>query len=399
MKKFFINVVTFIVMACTALNMHAQNITAKYQIHETADTKTIVLDGGIKSWCQFSEGKALIKWKNGWFVINNKGEKVFDLPKGYAPMNTASFNEGGIYDHNRLMAYSESEKIAVIYDERGNIVKAYKDIKMASGFADGVAALCKSEKRNGSWSYVNVWYHIDINGNVLSNTMPVTSSTMVSYRLYFAGDGLSRVYYENEKKWGYRNLQCQWVITPRFKDARGFSCGLAAVKNDEGKWGYIDKTGNWVIQPIYSNEPGQFKKGLALVTDKNGYHYFINTKGEYVWKETSRNFNVYPFSESGYNIFVENRNCYLINTSFQKVFQSNALNSRYGWNTHIVASNDKWFQWRDGDTDTNRLIDYRGNVLLEFTSYDFFEDGLCTASNYYFNDKGEIIVKFVDTQF
>ena len=44
-------------------------------------------------------------------------------------------------------------------------------------------------------------------------------------------------------------------------------------------------------------------------------------------------------------------------------------------------------------------------MLLDFEGLDIFSEGLCTswlerrANQFYFNDKGEIIVKFEDTQF
>ena len=46
-------------------------------------------------------------------------------------------------------------------------------------------------------------------------------------------------------KWGYINERQQFVIPPRFDDAKEFQSGKAAVKLN-GKWGFINKRGEWL---------------------------------------------------------------------------------------------------------------------------------------------------------
>lgn len=46
-------------------------------------------------------------------------------------------------------------------------------------------------------------------------------------------------------KWGFINERQEWVIQPRFEDARAFETGKAAVKQN-GKWGFINKRGDWL---------------------------------------------------------------------------------------------------------------------------------------------------------
>lgn len=48
----------------------------------------------------------------------------------------------------------------------------------------------------------------------------------------------------NNGRWGYVNANKNWVISPRFEDAKEFKGGQAAVKMN-GKWGYINKNGDW----------------------------------------------------------------------------------------------------------------------------------------------------------
>ena len=46
-----------------------------------------------------------------------------------------------------------------------------------------------------------------------------------------------------------------------------------------------------------------------------------------------------------------------------------------------------------------KLYDLQGNLLIEYDSRALFSEGMCSQKNFYFNDKGEIIVKFEDTKF
>lgn len=45
-------------------------------------------------------------------------------------------------------------------------------------------------------------------------------------------------------KWGFINQHRQWVIPPRFDDAKEFHDGRAAAKQG-GKWGFINRQGPW----------------------------------------------------------------------------------------------------------------------------------------------------------
>ena len=46
-------------------------------------------------------------------------------------------------------------------------------------------------------------------------------------------------------KWGFINERQDWVIQPRFDDAKEFQGGKAAVRQN-GKWGFINKRGEWL---------------------------------------------------------------------------------------------------------------------------------------------------------
>jgi hypothetical protein len=67
--------------------------------------------------------------------------------------------------------------------------------------------------------------------------------------------------------YGFKTYADDVVITPRFRDAREFSNGLASVKIFT-KWGYIDKMGEIVITPNYDLAE-DFMDNYAMVAVRN----------------------------------------------------------------------------------------------------------------------------------
>ena len=125
--------------------------------------------------------------------------------------------------------------------------------------------------------------------------------------------------------WGYIDQQGRWVIPPnrsgqwvrnsegpgpwvwqwlysRFRDARVFSEGLAAVRDhDSGRWGYIAPNGDWVIEPQLA-AAFDFSEGLAAVWDHDsGTYGFIDKTGEWAiqpqFESLHHNVSEYGFSE------------------------------------------------------------------------------------------------------
>ena len=105
------------------------------------------------------------------------------------------------------------------------------------------------------------------------------------------------------------NVDETWevVIAPRFEAAFSFSEGLARVQ-EFGKFGYINLNGDYVINPVYDLAE-DFKKGIARV--KKGFDWFyIDTQGRRkepkVCDLKLENVEYYPYyelSKDGLTIF------------------------------------------------------------------------------------------------
>ncbi|MBH2018270.1 MAG: WG repeat-containing protein [Burkholderiales bacterium] len=67
---------------------------------------------------------------------------------------------------------------------------------------------------------------------------------------------------------------------PKYKNVRSFSEGLAPVQAQTGRWGFINERQEWVIQPRFEDAK-EFQGGKAAVR-QNSKWGFINKRGEWL---------------------------------------------------------------------------------------------------------------------
>ena len=128
----------------------------------------------------------------------------------------------------------------------------------ASVFFDGLARVMK----DGKHGYINL-----------------KNETVIPFTFDFADDfknGMARV--QKGGKFGWIDLSGKEVITLQYANAYNFADGLAPVKTAEGNWGYINPQGNFVLEPKYSDAKA-FNNGEALVRADDQY-FFINNTGK-----------------------------------------------------------------------------------------------------------------------
>lgn len=75
-----------------------------------------------------------------------------------------------------------------------------------------------------------------------------------------------------DDKWGFININGDFIVKPKYDGAGSFSCGLAPVMIDD-KWGYIDVNENIIIEPQFEEAKSFSNKGVASV--KQSYWYLI----------------------------------------------------------------------------------------------------------------------------
>jgi hypothetical protein len=88
-------------------------------------------------------------------------------------------------------------------------------------------------------------------------------------------------------KFGFIDKTGKVVIAALFRETRGFSEGLAAVKiigsDGEYVWGYIDRTGKFAIAPQFADAK-PFAGGLAQVSTVEGSRRLIDRTGKVIWQ-------------------------------------------------------------------------------------------------------------------
>ena len=219
----------------------------------------------------------------------------------------------------------------------------------------------------------------------------------------FDDHGLIRV--KSGELWGYVNSKGEYVISPRFDDAKDFYENMAIVSVG-GKYGYIDTTGKYLINPQFDYAEYFPEDGLAVVKvdDKYGYidktgKYVISPrfdKGSYFWDgvatvkvddkygliDRTGNYIVTPqFDDMGSNwagrIPAKIGNLWgYINTKGENVipYQFAKASTMYDDGVAIVVTTSKEYA----------LIDKNGNILVSgLKAIDYEDDTFCIEEGCY----------------
>lgn len=154
----------------------------------------------------------------------------------------SNFSNGyAAVEKNGMYALMDSQ-LALISDYQ------YDDIKK-DDFGRAYMNNCFIVKENGQYYFVN-----DKNEKVSEN-----------------GFDDAKVFIDSQptavckgERWGFVNSLGEIYIDYQYEDAKPFSNGYAAVKQN-GLWGYIDSNGDFVIEPQFKEAGNMTKQGVSLV--------------------------------------------------------------------------------------------------------------------------------------
>lgn len=184
----------------------------------------------------FSEGRAIIRCKNGSKMINEAGNVLFEID-GFIN----SLYEGrSVFTQKSNIPNDYTDRYGYL-DKDGNIVIPAK-YKYASSFRNG-KAIVKIDENN--------YALIDPNGEIL-NTYDFYYMTDIGEGLIIFSPYLSDGYY----KFGFVDEEGTVIIPPRFDGAQIFQQGrsVVSIRDDYNYYsGLIDKNGKWIIDPKYSD--------------------------------------------------------------------------------------------------------------------------------------------------
>lgn len=249
----------------------------------TSSTAHVTVENNTHDISEFFDGVAYVysEPSDKAFYIDKRGNKLFETdPLCLHPR----FSDGVVMETVPVKV----DKYVRIRDKRGNIIKEFPSAIAASHFVNGVAVIAD---KPAPLKPVQLRY-VDRNGNFIFPDLP-SSTTQNSISLQKCvelmrplSDGLAAFFAEidGEDLWGFRDANGKIVVKPVFDEVGDFSEGLAAVKSkvdNVEKWGFIDRSGRMVIPQKFTHRPSDFNSGLSMVSDKNGYNYYMDKSGNF----------------------------------------------------------------------------------------------------------------------
>lgn len=182
--------------------------------------KQVPVDIPVITVHNFSEGLAsILTMDKKYGFIDMEGKLV--IP--------AVFLNVGYFKNGLAWAKDETGKLGFIDMSGKWAIPPQFDVVKAFDEVSGMARVKKED----------AWYYVNQNGEALM---------IDSDHFWDFSEGLCQG--EKNDLRGFFNRAGEWIIEPKFEDARKFENGRAPVKVN-GKWGLIDKTGKWVVEAKY----------------------------------------------------------------------------------------------------------------------------------------------------
>lgn len=228
-------------------------------VHKGDNAGYIDRDGSLRIQLKF----------NAYMRSNNEGDKIF------------LYNEGF---HNGYAIYYEGDKRGLI-DKQGEVVIEAKYDYMEH-FSDGLVLAHMGDERS----------FIDLEARkVLSRKEGEVLSGSYKNNLVIKGDEST-----GGTRYGYADINGEWVLPPMYRNVRSFNNGLANVRFENWSGGIIDTLGNVLLRG-----PKTSARSLISFSDDQiikvdvGYDMLLNTDLEVIWSTPCKGRNV------RYPIFIE----------------------------------------------------------------------------------------------
>jgi len=213
----------------------------------------------------YSEGMLSFRRGDAWGFVDSSGKEV--IPPTYYYTFGAPFYSDGL----AVIQLTKGGKFGAI-DKSGKLV-VQPNFFTLTRFGSGVAVAYKPADAKISTTRAHC--------KVVSRSGEIINDSTIndhSFQTWYS-EGLS--VFRNGGLYGYLDTRGEVFIQAKYKDARNFSSGMAAVRTNSG-WTYIDKTGKPLENFTTQTEPGSFSGDVATFTGTNGKKGFIDKTGKVV---------------------------------------------------------------------------------------------------------------------
>lgn len=197
----------------------------------------------------FKDGIARIKYNSEWGYIDSTGNIIFTITCDLC----TDFSEG--------LAVIKKDTRSGYVDMTSKLIIDCRYYQ-ANEFHGGIALVLEDIHSSGMF--------INKRGEAI---LPPRNYLLSEY-----SEGLINVV--EKSKWGYIDIDNNFVIKPKYKSAQPFREGKAAVSVCKENYGFINKEGEEIIPCIFTGAMPHFSEGLcSIMKDKKSNYGYINDKG------------------------------------------------------------------------------------------------------------------------
>ena len=218
----------------------------------------------------FLGGSTAVFHDNEWYMINGEGYKVARTDK---PVDSLNFANNGLVLFSLDGKYDYMTTSLIVPDEI-----RFDD---ATNFRKGIAAV----QKNGKWALLNSGNEF-VTDYIFDDVIRDEYNTCLNNGVIFAKSGNKYYMYDADG---------QKISENGFDNANPFITDEPAAVCVNGKWGFVDAAGNYVIEPKYEDAKS-FNIGLGAVC-VDGLWGYINTAD--VMRIEAQFVDCIPFSDYG----------------------------------------------------------------------------------------------------
>ncbi len=240
------------------------------------DKGTLVIPATFDNAKDFNSGICLIEKNATWYYINKTGEILKGNP---ASDKLFDFNYGVAFFRQADKVGLINNKFEIVLAPKYDVIRAFYKGYAKVGINDkwGIIDPTGKEVVEAVYDEVGDYYNNTTWAKKGKNLGLVHNGQFIAIEgvTKFGFFGQDLIPAQKDGKFGYVNLEGQWILKPRFDKAKEFSKNMAPVCIND-KWGYINLIGSCVVQLVYSNAEPFSTSGLAAV-QKGGWGFIDET--------------------------------------------------------------------------------------------------------------------------
>jgi hypothetical protein len=231
-------------------------------------TGKMVIEPQFEEQPRFCEGVAAVKIDGKWGYINLNGKLI--VPAIYESAQAFDSGLGAVRLNGKTGFVSETGETVIppTFDsiKSGALMGTWHCDALAVASENGAMGIIN---RKGEWVLPAKYQNVMLSISMAASRQSVGDEVIGKFEVEPGGCGLISV-------------SGRIVAQPVFKEINEYTDGIAAARDSNGKWGFINLDGEWVIAPQYA-AVHDFRGALANVST-NDQSFAISREGKVIGK-------------------------------------------------------------------------------------------------------------------